>query len=75
MNPFVSLMASPAGRVARIVGGTALLGAGLIGVGGTIGYLVASLGALPLASGIFDICWFAPFFRLPLSGAKIRAMR
>jgi hypothetical protein len=49
MNPFVSFMQTPAGRVGRIVVGLALIGAGIIGVGGAMGYLLAMVGVIPLA--------------------------
>ena len=75
MNPFVSFMHTPAGRVGRIVSGLAMIGAGLIGVGGAAGYVTAALGVIPLAAGLFDICLLAPFFRIPFSGKKIRAMK
>ena len=75
MNPFVRFMQTPAGRIGRIVAGVTLMGAGLIGVGGSGGYLMAILGTVPLAAGLFDICLMAPFFRMPFSGAKIRAMQ
>jgi hypothetical protein len=75
MNPFVSFMQTPAGRMGRIVAGLALIVAGLIGVGGVMGYLLAIVGVIPLAAGMFDICLMAPFFRIPFSGKKIRAMK
>ena len=75
MNPFVSFMQTPAGRVTRVVGGVGLIGAGLTGIGGVVGAIVAVLGVIPLAAGLFDFCVLAPFFRIPFSGAKIRAMR
>jgi len=74
MNLFVRFMSSPTGRVARVVGGGALIGAGLIGAGGVAGYTMAALGVVPLAAGLLDFCVFAPFFRTPFRGAKIRAM-
>jgi hypothetical protein len=46
---------------------------GLFGLGGTTGAVVAVVGAVPLAAGLFDFCLFAPLFGAPLSGAKIRA--
>jgi DUF2892 family protein len=73
MNPFVSFMASPAGRLTRIVAGLALITWGWLGLGGTTGIVVAVIGAVPLAAGLFDFCAFAPLFGDPLSGAKIRA--
>lgn len=73
MNPFVSFMASTAGRIARIVAGIALIAWGLLGLGGTTGVIVAVVGALPLAAGLFDFCVFAPLFGAPLSGPRIRS--
>ncbi len=73
MNPFVSFMASTAGRLVRIVAGIALIAWGLLGLGGTTGMIVAIVGLLPLVAGLFDFCVFAPLFGAPLSGPKIRA--
>lgn len=73
MNPFVKFMASTAGRITRVVAGLALIAWGLLGITGTTGIIVAVIGALPLAAGLFDFCVFAPLFGAPLSGPKIRA--
>lgn len=72
MNPFVSFMASPTGRVARIVAGIVLIAVGLFAVEGTAGVIVAVIGVVPLFAGATDICLFAPLFGNPLSGPKIR---
>jgi len=73
MNPFVTFMASTTGRIVRILAGAALIAWGLLGLGGVTGIVVALIGALPLAAGVFDFCIFAPLFGAPLSGPKIRA--
>lgn len=73
MNPFVSFMASTAGRITRIVAGIALIAWGLMSLGGTTGLIVAVVGAVPLLAGLFDFCVFAPLFGNPLNGQKIRA--
>ncbi len=73
MNPFVSFMASPAGRLVRIVAGIALVVWGLWGIGSTTGLVVAIIGLVPLLAGLFDFCVFAPLFGAPLSGPKICA--
>lgn len=73
MNPFVKFMASTAGRITRIVAGLVLITLGLLVIGGTAGYIVAVVGAVPLLAGVFDFCIFAPLFGAPLSGPKIRA--
>lgn len=73
MNPFVAFMASTTGRIVRAVAGILLIAWGLLGLGGATGVVVAVIGALPLAAGVFDFCVFAPLFGAPLSGPKIRA--
>ena len=73
MNPTISFLASPAGRIVRIVAGTALVLWGLLGIGSTGGLIVALVGVVPLVAGLFDFCVFAPLFGAPLSGQKIRA--
>lgn len=73
MNPIVSFLASPAGRITRIVAGIVLIVWGLMGLTGATGIIVAVIGAVPLAAGVFDFCVFAPLFGAPLSGPKIRA--
>lgn len=73
MNPFVSFMASTTGRIIRIVAGIALIAWGLMGIQGTTGDVLAVVGAVPLAAGLFDFCVFAPLFGNPMSGSRIRA--
>ena len=73
MNPFVSFMASTAGRLTRIVAGIILVVWGWFGLGGTTGTIIAIVGLIPLIAGLFDFCVFAPLFGAPLSGSKIRA--
>ncbi len=75
MNPFVSFMASGAGRAVRIVAGLALIGWGWLGLSGTVGIILAAVGVVPLVAGLFDFCIFAPVFGAPLSGQKIRAAK
>ena len=73
MNPFIKFMASTTGRIVRVVAGIALVAWGILGLGGTVGIIVAVVGAVPLLAGLFDFCVFAPLFSCPLSGPKIRA--
>jgi hypothetical protein len=73
MNTFVKFMASPAGRIIRIVAGIVLIAWGLLGIHGVGGIVVAVVGLLPLVAGLFDFCVFAPLFGAPMSGKKIRA--
>lgn len=73
MNPFVRFMASPIGRIVRILAGAGLVAWGLLGLGGITGIVVAVIGLVPLAAGLFDFCVFAPLFGNPFSGPRIRA--
>lgn len=73
MNPFVSFMASTAGRVLRAVVGIVLVYVGYAVMGGTGGIVLALVGAVMIAAGVFDFCLFAPLFGNPFSGKKIRA--
>jgi hypothetical protein len=73
MNPFVKFMASPAGRITRIVAGILLITLGLFAIHGVGGIIVAVVGLVPLVAGLFDFCVFAPLFGAPMSGPKIRA--
>ncbi len=75
MNPFVSFLASPAGRTIRIVVGIALVAWGALGLTGATGIVVAVVGLVPLLAGAFDFCVFAPLFGAPLSGSRIRLGR
>lgn len=72
MDSFFKFMASPIGRLVRIVAGVILIAVGLWAVKGTAGIIVAIIGLLPLAAGVFDVCLFAPLFGKPFSGSKIR---
>lgn len=69
---FLNFMVSPAGRLLRIVVGIVLIVVGLLGIGGTGGIVVAIIGLVPLAAGVFDFCLAGPLFGSPLRGADIR---
>ncbi len=70
---FAKFMSSGLGRGLRIVVGLALIAVGLVSVGGTGGFVLAIVGAVPLLAGVFDVCLFAPLFGAPLKGADARA--
>ncbi len=61
-------MASTTGRAVRAIAGLTLL---LWGVFGGLTWL-SIIGAVVAAAGVFDFCLFAPLFKMPLSGKKIR---
>ena len=74
---FASFMSSTAGRLLRIVVGLGLItwGIYLIMVASNLltGISLVVVGLLPFVAGLFDFCIFAPLFRAPFSGAKVRA--
>lgn len=46
---------SPAGRLVRIMAGTALMAWALLGIRRSGGVIVAIVGAVPLLAGLFDV--------------------
>ncbi len=75
MNPLIKFLASPTGRVVRVIAGVVLVLWGMLGLGDATGIVVAVIGLVPLLAGLFDFCVFAPLFGAPLSGPKIRAIK
>jgi hypothetical protein len=71
---FSQFMASPAGRMVRVVAGAALIGGG-IAVGGGGGTALAVVGAVPLSAGVLDLCYISGLLGGPWKGADIRAMK
>jgi hypothetical protein len=74
MDGLFSFLASGAGRVTRAVAGLALIVIGLALIHGVVGWIVAIIGLVPLAAGIFDVCVFAPLFGMPFVGPKLRLL-
>jgi hypothetical protein len=72
MNALFGFLGSTAGRVTRAVAGVILIVVGLVLIKNVGGWIVAIIGLVPLAAGVFDLCVFAPLFKLPFNGAKLR---
>lgn len=72
MNAFFRLVSSPAGRAVRGAVGLILIAVGVLGVHGVIGGILAVIGLVPLAAGVFDWCVLAPLFHLPFQGEQLR---
>ncbi len=70
-GPLARFLASPSGRLLRIVSGLVLL---ILGrrMSGIAGVLVATVGIVPLAAGSFDFCLVSRLVGGPLSGKEIR---
>lgn len=67
----VRFLASGPGRLVRAGVGGGLIAAGIRAGGGW--RVVAVLGAVPLAAGVFDFCLLGPVLRLPIGGPGLRA--
>ena len=67
---FARFMASPIGRGARAAVGVLLIALGL-SMGSTGGYILAVVGLVPLAAGVFNVCLFAPLLKAPFSGKTL----
>jgi hypothetical protein len=72
MKAFFRFLASSAGRLVRALAGLALVVVGIGVIGGAIGWILAVVGLVPLAAGVFDRCVFAPLFGLPFAGPHLR---
>jgi hypothetical protein len=63
-------MAQPIGRGIRILLGLAIIAFGLM-TGGTVGIVLAVVGVLPIAMGVFNMCLIAPILGVPFSGKAV----
>lgn len=70
---FAQFIASNAGRLLRVAAGVALIALGLFVVNGTAGYIVAAIGLVPIAAGVFDFCLLGPIMGTSFAGRDIRA--
>lgn len=68
--PILRFLASQPGRLVRAAAGLVLIAVGAV-LGGWW-WLLAVVGLVPLAAGVFDFCTLAPLFRLPFSGRRFR---
>jgi hypothetical protein len=73
MNSVFKFLASGTGRIVRIVVGAVLVILGFFINPTWLGIILVVIGLVPLLAGIFDVCVFAPLFKLPFSAKKIRA--
>jgi sulfite exporter TauE/SafE len=64
-------MASPAGRILRIVAGVVLIVLGL-GLTGPAGWVLATIGLVPIAAGAGNVCLLAPLLGAPFKGSDAK---
>jgi len=71
--PLLRFILSPAGRVARVVIGLALIGVGALQRRPVSRWGFVGVGLVPLIAGGGDLCVVGPLVGQPLSGASARA--
>lgn len=59
---FIRFMQSWAGRVLRIGAGALMMWYGLAQMGGPGGLILAAVGVVPIAAGVFHFCLMGPLF-------------
>lgn len=69
---FMQFMTSTMGRTARIVAGLVIISIGLFVVQGTIGTVMAVVGLVPIAGGLFDFCLAGVALGYPFDGEGAR---
>lgn len=70
-HKLAAFMATPVGRLIRIVAGLVLIAVGLWVVGDTTGWIIAIIGLVPLAAGAANVCLIAPLLGAPLRGDDV----
>ena len=68
--PFATFMASPKGRVCRVVVGLVLMGVGYW-LRGNRGKALMALGLVPLLAGVGNGCVLATLLHVPFNGRKL----
>jgi hypothetical protein len=71
---FAQFVASPSGRVVRVLAGLALMYLG-VSVGGSRGLVLVLVGVIPVLAGVLDLCFISRLLGGPLRGAEIRGLR
>ncbi len=65
MNTIISFMQGYAGRALRVGLGLALIYVGLSVLGGTLGIILAVIGIVPIAMGVWGPCLLGFVFKQP----------
>lgn len=73
MEGLFEFLASTAGRWTRAIAGLILIALGIWVAQSTVWtWVLIIVGLVPLGAGVFDVCVFAPLFRLPFQGDRLR---
>jgi len=66
---FAEWMATPLGRILRVVGGGVLIYLGLNVVQGVAGTVLALVGVVPITAGLLNLCLLGPLLGAPVRPA------
>ncbi len=69
---FAKFMATGLGRLLRMVVGLALILWGVLGLHGLAEELVALVGVVAFAAGLFNFCVIAPLIGAPFRGSQLK---
>jgi hypothetical protein len=67
-------IASPAGRVLRVVVGLAVIVWAVMMFNGAARTVLVIVGLIPLSAGVFDLCYLSALIGGPIRGSDLRAM-
>lgn len=67
-----TLLATPAGRILRIVFGAVLILIGIFILPKPGGYVIEAVGLIPIITGVMNISLIAPLLGAPLKGSELR---
>lgn len=73
-SPLAQFLAGSAGRVTRALAGLILIALGALVIQGLGGWIVAVIGLVPLAAGVFDFCLLTALLGGRFWGRDIRAL-
>lgn len=71
MENLVYLLASPRGRFLRILIGLLTVWIGTYVVPDPLVHWVQAIGAIPILTGVFNVCLFAPMIQEPVRGSQL----
>ncbi len=71
---FSRFLNSPAGRIFRLVGGTAFFIVGIVFMDHWLGVASIVWGLLAISAGGLDVCYFSVVLGGPFSGKRIRSL-
>jgi hypothetical protein len=72
---FAQFMASPAGRITRLVAGAGLMIFGATQTSAKTKASLLAVGAIPFSAGALDFCLISPLFKGPFWGHQIRGAK